>query len=140
MEAWGHEGMITGVHEGMRFAVASSADTPLAEEIGRAAMKILEVLPGVTVYDVLVKGWEDEPMLLFADNGSGMSDEQLDRLFQPFHEIVPRAPPHGGAWPPTAGPVQVATPAGESMCRLLYPSARATARTPRGDRRPLGFT
>ena len=54
--------MADGVHEGMRFAVASSADTPLAEEIGRAAMKILEVLPGVTVYDVLVKGWEDEPM------------------------------------------------------------------------------
>ena len=28
--------------------VASSADTPLAEQIGRAAMKILEVTPGVT--------------------------------------------------------------------------------------------
>ena len=30
----------------MRIAAASSADTPLAVEIGRAAMGILEVLPG----------------------------------------------------------------------------------------------
>lgn len=32
------------VHEGLKLAVASSADTPLAERIGRAAMKILEVV------------------------------------------------------------------------------------------------
>lgn len=51
-----------GMHDGMRLAVASSADTPLAETIGRAAMKILEVLPGVTVYDVLTKGFENAPM------------------------------------------------------------------------------
>ena len=51
-----------GQHEGMRLAIASSADTPLAEQIGREAMKILEVLPGVTVYDVLVRGWEEGPM------------------------------------------------------------------------------
>lgn len=40
-----------GVHEGMKLAVASSADTPLAEQIGRAAMRILEVVPGISVYD-----------------------------------------------------------------------------------------
>ena len=51
-----------GMHDGMRLAVASSADTPLAEEIGRAAMRMLEVLPGLTVYDVLVRGFEDAPM------------------------------------------------------------------------------
>ena len=33
----------------MRIAAASSADTPLAVKIGRAAMQILEVFPGITV-------------------------------------------------------------------------------------------
>jgi len=51
-----------GVHADMRLAVASSADTPLAESIGRTAMMILEVLPGVTVYDVLLRGFEDLPL------------------------------------------------------------------------------
>ena len=41
----------------MRIAAASSADTPLAVEIGRAAMNLLEVLPGVTVREVFAKGW-----------------------------------------------------------------------------------
>ena len=49
-----------GLHPGMRLAVASSADTPLAVQIGRAAMEVLEVLPGVTLLEVLTKGWEDE--------------------------------------------------------------------------------
>ena len=46
--------------ENMRLAAASSADTPKAVRIGRGAMKILEVLPGVTVEDVFRKGWEDD--------------------------------------------------------------------------------
>ena len=50
-----------GMYGDMKLAVASSADTPLAEQIGRAAMKILEVLPGKTVYDVLIDGFEDGP-------------------------------------------------------------------------------
>ena len=49
-----------GKYPGMRLAAASSADTPLAETIGRAAMKILEVLPGLTVYDVLTRGFEGQ--------------------------------------------------------------------------------
>lgn len=48
-----------GKYEGMRLAVASSADTPLAEKIGRAAMEMLEVLPGVTMKEVLLRGFED---------------------------------------------------------------------------------
>ena len=35
----------------MRLAAASSADTPRAVSIGRAAMALLEVLPGVTLLD-----------------------------------------------------------------------------------------
>ena len=48
-----------GKYPGMRLAVASSADTPLAERIGRAAMGILEVLPGVTLKEVLTADFED---------------------------------------------------------------------------------
>lgn len=55
-----------GMYPGMRLAVASSADTPLAEKIGREAMSILEVVPGVTMLDVLTSGWEwdGEPLNL----------------------------------------------------------------------------
>jgi magnesium-dependent phosphatase 1 len=43
-----------GMYHGMKVAFASSADTPLAERIGRAALKLLEVLPGLTVWDLVV--------------------------------------------------------------------------------------
>jgi magnesium-dependent phosphatase 1 len=47
-----------GTYPGMRIAAASSADTPRAVQIGRAAMGLLEVLPGVTVRQVFGRGWE----------------------------------------------------------------------------------
>merc|ERR1719203_1131758 len=46
----------------MKVCFASSADTPLAEKIGRAALKLLEVVPGTTVWDLVVRrdwGGED---------------------------------------------------------------------------------
>ena len=43
----------------LRIAVASSADTPHAVSIGRAAMNLLEVLPGVTLRQVIAKGWPE---------------------------------------------------------------------------------
>ena len=44
---------------GMRVAFASSADIPKAEKIGRAALKLLEVVPGTTVWDVVVgRDWK----------------------------------------------------------------------------------
>lgn len=46
-------------YPGMRIAAASSADTPLAVRIGKAAMNILEILPGVTMRMVFAKGWDD---------------------------------------------------------------------------------
>ena len=52
-----------GAYPTMRLAVASSADTPRAVEIGRAAMALLEVVPGVTVKEVLLEGWDDERCL-----------------------------------------------------------------------------
>jgi magnesium-dependent phosphatase 1 len=45
-------------YPGIRIAAASSADTPLAVKIGRTAMGLLEVLPGVTMRQVFAKGWE----------------------------------------------------------------------------------
>ncbi|KAK7253793.1 Acid Phosphatase [Aureococcus anophagefferens] len=46
-----------GAHDPSRLAVASSADTPRAASIAHAALSILEVVPGVTVRDVLCRGW-----------------------------------------------------------------------------------
>lgn len=46
-----------GKHSGMRIACASSADTPFAEQIGRKTLAMLEVLPGVTVWDLLMRDW-----------------------------------------------------------------------------------
>jgi magnesium-dependent phosphatase 1 len=40
-------------------AAASSADTPLAVSIGRKAMTMLEVAPGVTVRQVFALGWPE---------------------------------------------------------------------------------
>jgi len=47
-----------GHYPGMRIAAASSADTPLAVRIGRAALDILEVAPGVSVRQVFASGFE----------------------------------------------------------------------------------
>ena len=44
--------------EDTKIAVASSADTPQAVQIAKAALSLLEVLPGVTVRDALQRGWE----------------------------------------------------------------------------------
>jgi magnesium-dependent phosphatase 1 len=43
----------------MRIAAASSADTPRAVSIGRAALGLLEVVPGVTVRSVFARGWPE---------------------------------------------------------------------------------
>ena len=47
----------TGFLPETRLAAASSADTPLAVSIGRAAMGLIEILPSVTMRDVFAKGW-----------------------------------------------------------------------------------
>ena len=47
-----------GKYENMRIAAASSADTPRAVQIGRTAMSMLEIIPGVTMRDVFSLGWE----------------------------------------------------------------------------------
>lgn len=41
----------------VKIAAASSADTPRAVEIGRAAMNLIEVFPGITMREVFRKGW-----------------------------------------------------------------------------------
>lgn len=45
------------MYPNIRIAAASSADTSRAVQIGRTAMNILEVLPGVTMRQVFAKNW-----------------------------------------------------------------------------------
>jgi len=60
-----HPGALCAVQEhyrgrqypGMKICFASSADTPQAEQIGRASLKLLEVVPGVTIWDVVLHDW-----------------------------------------------------------------------------------
>ena len=48
-------------YPGMRVAFASSADTPQAEQIGRATLRLIEVVPGVTVWDLVVgRDWQGQ--------------------------------------------------------------------------------
>ena len=60
-----HKGSLISLQEhhdnkypGMKIAMASSADTPFAEKVGRASLKMLEVVPGVTVWDILMRDWD----------------------------------------------------------------------------------
>ena len=61
-----HAGSLVALQEhadghfpGMRVALASSANTPFAEKIGRASLALLEVTPGLTVWDLLVaRDWD----------------------------------------------------------------------------------
>ncbi|KAL3939921.1 MAG: hypothetical protein SGBAC_005451 [Bacillariaceae sp.] len=60
-----HKGSLLSLQEhhdnkypGMKVAMASSADTPFAEKVGRASLKMLEVVPGVTVWDLLMRDWD----------------------------------------------------------------------------------
>ncbi|KAJ8600887.1 hypothetical protein CTAYLR_006974 [Chrysophaeum taylorii] len=47
------------VYSGMRLGVASSADTPFAARIAHASLGILEVLPGLTLRELLGRGFEE---------------------------------------------------------------------------------
>jgi magnesium-dependent phosphatase 1 len=46
-----------GKYPGTKFCFASSADTDLAEKIGRSALRLLEVVPGTTVWDLVGRDW-----------------------------------------------------------------------------------
>ena len=45
-------------YPGMKVCFASSADTPFAEKIGRATLKLLEVTPGTNVWDLVLNDWD----------------------------------------------------------------------------------
>eukprot|EP00750_Incisomonas_marina_P005518 INCI13986.1.p1 GENE.INCI13986.1~~INCI13986.1.p1 ORF type:complete len:426 (-),score=74.93 INCI13986.1:3-1280(-) len=51
------QGFYRGEYPGMRIAAASSADTPIAVKIGRSALALLEIVPGVTAREVFGIGW-----------------------------------------------------------------------------------
>lgn len=45
-------------YPGMKVCFASSADTPFAEQVGRATLQLLEIVPGVTIWQRLMQEWE----------------------------------------------------------------------------------
>lgn len=45
-------------YPGMKICFASSADTPFAEKVGRATLKLLEVVPGLTVWDLALRDFD----------------------------------------------------------------------------------
>eukprot|EP00539_Tryblionella_compressa_P010510 CAMPEP_0178782192 /NCGR_PEP_ID=MMETSP0745-20121128/3017_1 /TAXON_ID=913974 /ORGANISM="Nitzschia punctata, Strain CCMP561" /LENGTH=104 /DNA_ID=CAMNT_0020439613 /DNA_START=25 /DNA_END=336 /DNA_ORIENTATION=+ len=47
-------------YPGMKICFASSADTPFAEKVGRATLKLLEVVPGMTVWDLVMRDWNQQ--------------------------------------------------------------------------------
>lgn len=47
-------------YPGMKICFASSADTPFAEKVGRATLKLLEVVPGLTVWDLALRDFDGE--------------------------------------------------------------------------------
>jgi len=62
-----HKGSMIALQEhaekkypGMKVCFASSADTPFAERIGRATLKMLEVVPGMTVWDLVMRDWDNQ--------------------------------------------------------------------------------
>uniref|UniRef100_A0A7S4EFJ6 Magnesium-dependent phosphatase-1 n=1 Tax=Pseudo-nitzschia australis TaxID=44445 RepID=A0A7S4EFJ6_9STRA len=56
------------VYPGMKVCFASSADTPFAEKIGRATLKLLEVLPGLTVWDLVLQDWDGQDVNQYPHN------------------------------------------------------------------------
>ena len=49
------------LYPGMKICFASSANTPFAEQIGRATLRLLEVLPGsLTVWDLVLRDWDGQ--------------------------------------------------------------------------------
>lgn len=70
----------SGRFPGMQLAVASSADTPLAARIARATMRVLEVVPGVTMYDVLTAGWGDDRALMIGREPPLSADKAATHL------------------------------------------------------------
>jgi magnesium-dependent phosphatase 1 len=62
-----HKGSLLALQEhaqnkypGMKICFASSADTPFAEKVGRATLKLLEVVPGMTVWDLVMRDWDNQ--------------------------------------------------------------------------------
>jgi hypothetical protein len=47
-------------YPGMKICFASSADTPFAEKVGRVTLKLLEVVPGMTVWDLVMRDWDNK--------------------------------------------------------------------------------
>ena len=63
-----HSGSVLALQEhlngikypGMKVCFASSADTPFAEKCGRATLKLLEIKPGISIWDIVcIRDWNN---------------------------------------------------------------------------------
>ena len=87
---------LDGDYPGMRVAFARSADTPFAEKIGRKTLTLLEVVPGTTVWDVVVgRDWKGK-----ARECSVRRWSLQGRPFAPLHRArrIPETQRPSGKW------------------------------------------
>lgn len=70
-----------GEFPGVKLAAASSADTPLAVRIGRAAMDLLEVVPGVTMRQVFRSGWPGDVQNMQIGRAAPLSSDKSKTHF-----------------------------------------------------------
>eukprot|EP00566_Odontella_aurita_P016871 CAMPEP_0113541924 /NCGR_PEP_ID=MMETSP0015_2-20120614/9315_1 /TAXON_ID=2838 /ORGANISM="Odontella" /LENGTH=247 /DNA_ID=CAMNT_0000441911 /DNA_START=65 /DNA_END=808 /DNA_ORIENTATION=+ /assembly_acc=CAM_ASM_000160 len=69
---------------------ASSADTPFAEQVARAALQLLEVVPGLTVWDAVVsRDWQGEDFNQIGRQASqGLSSNKARLHFPKIHALT----------------------------------------------------
>jgi magnesium-dependent phosphatase 1 len=75
----------------MRLAAASSADTPQAVRIGRAAMAIIEVFPGVTLLEAFLTaggGFDGQDFNLQIGRTPPLSSNKAQTHFPILHEFT----------------------------------------------------
>lgn len=90
-----HKGSLIALQEhadgkfpGMRIVLASSADTPFAEKVGRATLKMLEVLPGMTIWDLLMRDWDGKDVNQIGRQPPKLSPNKAQSHFPNIHEIT----------------------------------------------------
>lgn len=77
-----------GEYGATRLAAASTANTPLAARIARQALRLLEVVPGVTVEQVFLAGWEPEQQVLQIGRQPPLSADKAASHFPRLREAT----------------------------------------------------
>jgi magnesium-dependent phosphatase 1 len=75
-------------YPGMKMALASSANTPFAEKIGRASLKLLEVVPGTSVWDLLMRDWDSKDVNQIGRQPPKLSPNKAKSHFPNLHKMT----------------------------------------------------